>query len=101
MPFRMSPPLLRDFPLEPMSLWAFERQAWVRPIDFGAENREATHHRVSYDGDQSNMPILGGGHPEQRRQGAASAHRGENCSSELRNREVGNVLKRNCFSAAK
>ena len=44
MPFRMNLPLLGDLTLEPMSLRAFQRQAWVRLADFGAENREATRH---------------------------------------------------------
>ena len=76
MPFRMNIPLLGDFTLEPMSLRAFERQARVRLADFGAEDREAIRHRVSHDGDQSNVSILGG-HPEQRRQACrrVSPHR--------------------------
>src|SRR5260370_27240526 len=46
MPFRMNLPLLCDLTLEPMSLRAFERQAWVRLVDFGAENRQAIRGRV-------------------------------------------------------
>src|SRR5216683_3108732 len=60
MPLRMNLPLLGDLTLEPMSLRAFERQAWVRLTDLGAENREAIRDRVSHDGDQSNVAILGG-----------------------------------------
>jgi len=100
MPFRTNLPLLGDFTLEPMSLRAFERQAWVRLVDFGAEDREAIRHRISHDGDQSNMAILAR-HPEQRCQAAGTAHRGENRGSELGNRKIGNLSKRNCFASVK
>src|SRR5216683_664390 len=85
MPFRTNLPLLGDFTLEPMSLRAFERQAWVRLTDLGAENRDTIGHRVSRHGDQSNLPILGG-HTEQRRQRAGAANGRKNRVSELGDR---------------
>src|SRR5258708_40168596 len=100
MPLRMNLPLLGDLTLEPMSLRAFERQARVRLGHFCSEDREATGGRIRQHGDQSNILILCR-HPEQRRQRAGAAHRGENRSSELGNREIGNVLKRNCFATVK
>src|SRR5258708_34182735 len=100
MPLRMNLPLLGDLTLEPMSLRAFERQARVRLGHFCSEDREATGGRIRQHGDQSNILILCR-HPEQRRQRAGAAHRGENRGSELGNREIGNVLKRNCFATVK
>jgi hypothetical protein len=41
MPFGVNQPLLGDFTLEPMSLGAFERKAWVRLLHYRANDGDA------------------------------------------------------------
>src|ERR1017187_7197500 len=98
MTFRMNLPLLSDFTLEPMSLRTFQRQARVGLFHFRAEDRNTIGGRVSQHSNQSNGS-LGGGHPEQRSQAASAVHGRKYRGSELRNRQVGNVAKRNRFAA--
>ncbi|MGD0289216.1 MAG: hypothetical protein ABSC63_06135 [Candidatus Binataceae bacterium] len=67
MPLRMNQPLLGDFTFEPMGLRAFQREAGVRLFHDCPEDGDAIRRRVSHNGNQLNVLILGG-HPEQRRQ---------------------------------
>ena len=54
MAFRTNLPLLGDFTLEPMSLRTFERQAWIRLVDLGAEGSRGDSSPSRRHGDQSN-----------------------------------------------
>jgi hypothetical protein len=77
-----------------MSLGTFQRKAWVRLLHFCANDGDAIRPRVSHDGNQSNV-LIAGGHPKQRCQCAAAAYSRENRRSELDDRQIGNLAKRN------